>query len=198
MWASQEKTSARPRKVGKRCGSAKSPECCRCSTKGGGVDSCGVGLAVAPGCGFAVTPPTAPGLSEATPAVEAALPSLCSLLQCCRNLSSLLTRPRISGTWTHARRALCGPGEKEGVSRGEPLPLWARPSRDTPPRHSPRDTPPRACLFSLRHAPLGGVALFSHPVPLLLGHTPLSPLPVSPLFLADSTHNKWADPQGSS
>lgn len=169
MWASQEKKSVRPPKVGNRCGSAKSPECCPCSTKGGGVDSCGVGLVVAPGCGFAVIPPTAPGLSEATPAVEAALPSLCSLLQCCRNLSSLLTRPHISGTWTHARRALCGPGEKGG-QQGRAPPLV-----DTPPPGT-LPTPPPAGLFSLRRAPLGGVAPFSRPCsPPPGAHPSLSP-----------------------
>lgn len=168
MWASQEKKSVRPPKVGNRCGSAKSPECCPCSTKGGGVDSCGVGLVVAPGCGFAVIPPTAPGLSEATPAVEAALPSLCSLLQCCRNLSSLLTRPHISGTWTHARRALCGPGEKGG-QQGRAPPLVDTPPPGTLP-------PPPAGLFSLRRAPLGGVAPFSRPCsPPPGAHPSLSP-----------------------
>ena len=60
-------------------------------------------------------------------------------IQCCRSLSSLLTHPLISGTWTHVKPALCKPGEKEAATIFEPFQPWARPAQDTParpPRHA--------------------------------------------------------------
>lgn len=67
-------------------------------------------------------------------------------LQCCRSLSSLLTHPTISGTWTPVRPGPCRPGEKVLATVVMPLPL-ACPSSHWVPR------PLWACSFSHRPAP---------------------------------------------
>ena len=119
-WSPKDRKQMRP---------AKSPESCPCSATGG-VDSYGVSSIENPRVAFVFLPPTSPVPFWGHPrggSHPAALLSALSL-QCCRSLSSLLTRPDISRTWTLVRPALCGPGEKEAATVGEPFPLWARPS----------------------------------------------------------------------
>lgn len=109
-------------------------------------------------------------------------------LQRCPSLSSLLTHPAISGMWTPARLAPCGPGKKGGPppgmpsSCGTPLPhghappLWNIPS--------PKGTP----FPKLDPSPLG-VAL---PQGCLFPQRLLLPLPHR------QPPQLWADPRGIS
>lgn len=127
----------------------KSPESCRCSARPS-VDSLDVSSEARQ---FSLlSSPPAPFWSHSGDGSHPASFLSALSLQCCQSLSFLLTHPRISGTWTHVKPALCKPGEKEVATIFEPFIPWARPTQDTPappPRHASLLglTPPPGTVF---------------------------------------------------